>query len=37
MVINTYQTAAEGEYLAEGDQHRMVYLAHRRYHKPRYQ
>ena len=30
MVINTYQTAAEGEYLAEGDEHRVVDLRQRR-------
>ena len=37
MIVYSDERAAEGEYLAEGDQHRMVYLAHRRYHKPRYQ
>ena len=30
MVINTYQTAAEGKYLAEGDEHRVVDLRQRR-------
>ena len=30
MVVDTYQTASEGEYLAEGDEHRVVDLAQRR-------
>ena len=27
MVVNTYQTASEGEYLAEGDKYRVVDLS----------
>ena len=30
MVVDTYQTASEGEYLAEGDEYRVVDLAQRR-------
>ena len=30
MVVYPYQTPAEGEYLAEGNEHGVVYLAHRR-------
>ena len=35
MIVYPHQTPAEGEYLAEGDQHRMVYLAQRRAAEPR--
>ena len=35
MVVNTYQTAAEGEYLAEGDEYRVVDLSQRRATEPR--
>ena len=37
MVVNTYQTASEGEYLAEGDEHRVVDLRQRRATEPRQQ
>ena len=30
VVVYPYQTPAEGEYLAEGNEHGVVYLAHRR-------
>ena len=30
MVIDAYQTACEGEYLAEGDEYRMMDLRQRR-------
>ena len=33
-VINSYQRAAEGQYLAEGDKERMVYLTDRRCDEP---
>jgi hypothetical protein len=37
MVIDAYQTAAEGEYLAEGDEHRVVDLRQRRTTEARYE
>jgi hypothetical protein len=35
MVIDAYQTASEGEYLAEGDEHRVMDLSQRRATEPR--
>ena len=35
MVVNTDQTASEGEYLAEGDEHRVMDLRQRRATEPR--
>ena len=35
MVVNAYQTAAEGKYLAEGDEYRVVDLSQRRATEPR--
>ena len=35
MIVNTYQTAGEGEYLAEGDEYRVVDLRQRRAAEPR--
>ena len=35
MIVYSDERAAEGEYLAEGDEYAVVYLAYRRYHKPR--
>ena len=33
MVINAYEWAGEGEYLAEGDEYAVVYLASRHSHE----
>ena len=35
MVVDAYQTASEGEYLAEGDEYRVMDLAQRRATEPR--
>ena len=35
-IVNAYKTAAEGEYLTEGDEHGVVDLTHWRCHKPRH-
>ena len=35
MVIDAYQTACEGEYLAEGDEYRVVDLSQGRATEPR--
>ena len=37
MVVNAYQTAAEGKYLAEGDEYRVVDLSQRRATEARYE
>ena len=33
MVVNAYEWAGEGEYLAEGDEYAVVYLARRHSHE----
>ena len=35
MIVDTDQTTSEGEYLAEGDEHRVVDLRQRRTTEPR--
>ena len=35
MVVNAYKTASEGEYLAEGDEYRVMDLSQRRATEPR--
>jgi hypothetical protein len=35
MVVNPDQTTSEGEYLAEGDEHRVMDLSQRRATEPR--
>ena len=35
MIVNTYQTSAESQYLAEGNEERVVDLTHGRGKKPR--
>ena len=37
MVVDAYQTASEGEYLAEGDEYRVVDLSQRRAAEARYE
>ena len=37
MVVDTYQTASEGEYLAEGDEYRVVDLSQWRATEARYE
>lgn len=37
MVVNAYEWAGEGEYLAKGDEYAVVYLAQWRANEPRKQ
>ena len=34
MIVDAYEGTAEGEYLAEGDEYAVVYLARRHSHEP---